>query len=103
MGQRRSTIERDWLDLTRRRLPAAALAAGWPIVEDHCFQRVLLDNACGGVWYDHIIGRPAYRCASDAQLAAALTLGKALLDGHEDLDRLNARSLGWRAARNGPS
>lgn len=99
MAKRRSTLERDWLHLTRERLPAASRPMGWPIFEDHCFQRVLLDNACGGVWYDHIIGRPAYRCASDRQLTTALSLGEDALEGRVDLPTLNAQSLAWRRAR----
>lgn len=99
MAKRRSTLERDWHELTRRRLPAAAFERRWPIVEDHCFQRVLLDHACGGVWYDHILGRPAYACASDRQLRAAIALGEAALAGTADLTDLNRQSLAWRRAR----
>lgn len=91
------------MTLTRKRLPEAAFAQRWPIFEDHCFQRVLLDNACGGVWYDHIIGRPAYRCASQRQLEAALALGEAALRGEADLVALNAQSLAWRRDRSGAS
>ncbi len=101
MAPRRSTLERQWLELTTARLPAAAFGRGWPIHRDHCFQRVLWDNACGGVWYDHILGRPAYRCASDAQLAAAIALGEAALAGSADLAALNAQSLAWRRERAG--
>lgn len=95
----RSALEQTWLDLTRRRLPAAAGPRGWPIHADHCMQRVLLDHACGGVWYDHIPRRPAYRHAPEAVLARAVATGEAVLDGKADLRRLNAQSLAWRAAR----
>ena len=101
MAKRRRTLERDWLLLTRERMPRAARAMGWPVHEDHCFQRVLLDNACGGVWYDHVLGRPAYACAARSQLEAALALGEAALAGEADLAELNARSLAWRRARRG--
>ena len=102
MARRRSTLERDWKALTQARMPQAARAMGWPVHEDHCFQRILLDNACGGVWYDHVIGRPAYACASDRQLACALALGEAVLAGDADLAGMNARSLAWRRARATP-
>lgn len=93
---RRQKLEADWMTLTRRDLPQAADRHGWPIRDDHCFQRVLLDNACNGVWYDHIGGSPAYRHASDGVLLAAVTLGRAALDGRADIARLNRQSLRWR-------
>lgn len=82
--------------LTRVALPAMASARGWPIRNDHCFQRVLLDAACGGRWYDHIAGRPAYRAASDATLEAAVNAAEAVLQGSSDLKSLNAQSLRYR-------
>ena len=82
--------------LTREVLPAMAAARGWPIRNDHCFQRVLLDAACGGRWYDHIAGRPAYRAASDETLEAAVKAAEAVLQGSSDLKSLNAQSLRYR-------
>ena len=84
-----------WFALTRDRMPGLAHQRGWPVSEDHCFQRILLDNAVGGRWYDHI-ARPAYRNASDAQLREAIALGKAAIRGDEDLAALNRKSLEWR-------
>ncbi len=92
----REILERDWLDLTRILLPDAA-RPDWPIHNDHCFQRVLLDAACGGVWYDHITARPAYRHAPDAVLGQAVDLGREVLAGTADLSALNTQSLHWRA------
>lgn len=92
-------MEADWLDLVRRHLPAMAIERGWPIRSDHCFARVLLDNAVRGCWYDFVSGRPAYRRASDAQLSAALALGRAAAAGGLDMAAANARSLGWRRQR----
>ena len=63
---------------------------------DHCFQRILLDNACGGVWYDRIAKRPAYRHAPDDVLREAVRLGEAALKGGADMDVLNESSLRWR-------
>lgn len=68
---------------------------------DHCFQRILLDHACGGVWYERVPGRPAYRCASDGVLADAVALGEAVLEGRADLVALNRQSLAWRGKRSG--
>jgi hypothetical protein len=92
----REMVEQDWLDLTRIRLPKRAIDERWPLRLDHCFQRILLDDACGGCWYDHIVGRPAYANAPDAVLSRAIATGKALLAGAADLTALNAQSLAWR-------
>ncbi len=92
---RRSALEAQWLTLTRETLPAAA-TRDWPVRFDHCFQRILLDAACGGVWYDHIAKRPAYAHAPDEVLTAAIALGRAVLAGEADLVALNRQSLVWR-------
>ncbi|MDP1027371.1 hypothetical protein Q5H91_09110 [Sphingomonas sp. KR1UV-12] len=63
---------------------------------DHCFQRILLDTACGGRWYDHIAGRPAYAHADNAVLARAVAMGRAVVAGDADLAALNRQSLAWR-------
>ncbi len=89
----RAELEGRWLRLTRVDLPGAAAERGWPIRFDHCFQRVLLDAACGGCWYDHIEGRPAYRAARLELLERAVALGEEVLAGTADLPALNRRSL----------
>lgn len=95
----RSALETRWLTLNRHDLPGVAVARGWPISADHCFQRALLDHAAGGVWYDHIAGRPAYAHADSALLARAVALGEQVLAGKADLAALNRQSIAWRAAR----
>lgn len=92
----RAVLEARWLDLTRRVLPSLAGERGWPVHADHCFQRILLDAATDGAWYDAIRGRPAYRAATDAQLDRAVALGEEAAAGTADLAALNARSLAWR-------
>jgi hypothetical protein len=94
--EKRATLEQQWLDLTRLALPEAAVSRGWPIHKDHCFQRVLLDNACGGHWAATILRTPAYRHAPGSILLAAINLGLAVLGGTADLHLLNERSLQWR-------
>jgi hypothetical protein len=66
---------------------------------DHCFQRILLDHACGCCWYDVIAGRPAYRAAPDPLLERSVELGEAVLAGKADLHALNRQSLLWRRGR----
>ncbi len=92
----RNAMQARWLDLTRRELPALAAARQWPVRADHCFQRILLDNAFGDVWYAHVTGRPAYTHAEPAALARAVALGEAAIAGTEDMAVLNRRSLDWR-------
>ncbi|RYH02821.1 GCN5-related N-acetyltransferase [Salipiger sp. IMCC34102] len=92
----RADLERRWMTLTREDLPRVARDRDWPIHLDHCFQRVLLDQACRGCWYDRIEGRPAYRAAPEPILRRAVELGEAVLAGLVDLDALNAQSLRWR-------
>ncbi len=87
-----------WFSLTRERMPGLAKACEWPVSEDHCFQRILLDNAIGGRWVDEIPA-PAYRNAPDAILRQAISLGEAAIAGVEDLAALNANSLAWREGR----
>jgi hypothetical protein len=95
----RLALEARWLTLTRDILPGLARERGWPVHQDHCFQRILLDNACGGIWYDAIPKRPAYRHADPDLLARAVRLGEACVGGTEDLSQLNRHSLDWRWAR----
>lgn len=92
----RAELEASWLRLTREVLPGLAAARRWPVVADHCFQRILLDTVCGGVWYAHVAARPAYRHLDDARLVAAVALAEAIVDGTTDLAPLNDASLAWR-------
>jgi len=95
----RAALEQQWLTLIRHDLPTLAAGRAWPITLNHCFARVLLDNAVGGCWYDAIPRRPAWRHATDAQLAAAVALGRQAAAGTLDMEGANARSLAWRRAR----
>jgi hypothetical protein len=97
----RAALEAEWLHLTRVDLPALATQRGWPVSADHCFQRILLDHAVGGRWYDHVTGRPAYRHLSHDALARAVALGHAAAAGEADLSALNAQSLAWRGKGRG--
>ena len=95
----RTELEARWLALTGQELPAVAMSRGWPVRFDHCFQRILLDAACGGCWYDSIAKRPAYRHAPEAVLEIAVALGEDVLAGTADLHNLNRQSLACRVRR----
>ena len=86
-----------YLHFTGTVLPAMARGGDvrWPVREDHCFQRIVLDHVCGGVWYD-TLKRPAYKHLSYAQAEAAATLARDIADGRADLAALNRQSLIWR-------
>jgi hypothetical protein len=92
----REEREHRCLALTREVMPGLAAERGWPVRADHCFQRILLDHACGTRWYDAIAARPAYRHATDSQLDSAFALGEAVVAGEADLVALNRQSLAWR-------
>ena len=79
-------------------LPARAAREGWALRRNHCFGRVLLDDAVGGSWYDVLDRRhAAYRQLDDERLAHAIAQGERLLhEGDPLLRELDAQSLRWR-------
>ena len=99
MDERQQLVAR-WFALTRTDMPVVAKERGWPVHLDHCFQRILLDNAVQGAWRK-AMPAPAWRNASAAQLTRAIELGEAALAGDADLVELNRRSLEWRGKRRG--
>ena len=102
-GIEREALEQRWLKLTRQTLPALAAERRWPVSADHCFQRVLLDAATGGIWYDAVSARPAYRHVDEATLRRAIMLGEGAVHGDTDLADMNRRSLALRRARKAAS
>jgi proline racemase len=84
--------------LVREELPAAARRDGWVLREDHCFGRVLLDDAAGGCWYDVLDRRrTAFLQLTDAQLAQAVALAERLpVEGDPLLREVDERSRAWR-------
>jgi hypothetical protein len=97
----RDALLRRYLELVRADLPARAARDGWVLRQDHCFGRVLLDDAVGRCWYEVLDRRrPAFRQLDDAQLAGAVALGERLLaEGDPLLRQVNDRSLAWRGKR----
>ena len=90
-----------WRELVEDRLPRAARnRTDWPVALDHCFARILLDNACGRPWRE-VVRPPAWRRMPVSDLSAALALGEAALAGRVDLAELNRRSLRLRGKLKG--
>ncbi|MEZ3117662.1 hypothetical protein RYH80_17225 [Halobaculum sp. MBLA0147] len=107
MGQRTlggddlGPLREAYLERVEDRLPARARAAGdWPIHEDHCFARVVLDNVFGDEWYAHVDGSPAYERLSRAELERAVDIADRMLsEGRPAVIELNEKSLRWRGER----
>lgn len=95
-GPGHADLRRHWRNLVEKRLPeAAAQHPRWPVRHDHCFARILLDNACGGPWRERV-DAPAWANMPPGDLSIALALGEAVLADRADLAMLNRRSLAWR-------
>ncbi|MEM8693171.1 MAG: GCN5-related N-acetyltransferase [Pseudomonadota bacterium] len=95
----RAALEAVWLDLTNRALPRLAAKRDKPISEIHCFQRALLDRACGRGRNKHLAGPPAYRRVSDSMLVGVVAAVRDVLSGQADLGSLNQPSLVRREKR----
>lgn len=98
-------LQKDWNDLYKKRLPALAKNKDvsqkkWPVQLDHCFARIILDNAIGGdkPW-NQVIKSPAYKNMTQEQLKDAIALGEKLATGEEDLVALDEKSLALRGKR----
>lgn len=87
-----------WRRLVGETLPLAARTRNWPVSEDHCFARILLDNACGRPWRE-MVHPPAWKNTPIDLLRNAISLGEAALAGSSDLNKLNNRSLDLRGKR----
>ena len=93
-----------YMNLTKKVLPllAGSDEHNWPIREDHCFQRIVLDTICGGVWYDHL-SCPAYKHLTNDQARRAVKLCHDIAESQADLHKLNLQSLDWRGKSKNPS
>ena len=95
--EEKDTLIDTYMHLTKEVLPSLARSdrKNWPVSEDHCFQRIVLDTICGGVWYEHL-DRPAYKHLTNNQAQRAVGLCRDIADGRVDLKQLNQQSLIWR-------
>lgn len=98
--QNRRDLIDAYMHLTKTVFPSLAQSADneWPVCEDHCFQRIVLDTICGGAWYAHL-DRPAYKNLTHDQAQRAVALCREIAAGPADLRQLNNQSLIWRGKR----
>ena len=94
---RTADLVSQYMVLTKEIMPDLARTSHthWPVRNDHCFQRIVLDAVCGGVWYNHLL-RPAYKNLTHALAANAVDLCDDIISGDSDLVVLNRQSLIWR-------
>lgn len=82
MDLKSSNVERLrdlYMNLAGRILPQLAKGQGWTITEDHCFQRVVLDNVFEDIWYNHLDKDseiPAYKQLSKDELVSAIRFSR---------------------------
>ncbi|KAK6437877.1 hypothetical protein LTR95_005931 [Oleoguttula sp. CCFEE 5521] len=95
-------LRTQWNDLYRTKLPAMAKARDqaqpkWPVFLDHCFARIVLDNAIGidKPWTE-VVKSPAVKNMSEEQLTNAISLAERLANGEANLVELDERSLELR-------
>ncbi|KAI7450614.1 hypothetical protein KC336_g280, partial [Hortaea werneckii] len=98
-------LREKWNELYKQRLPALAKARDpvqptWPVFLDHCFARIVLDNAIGKdkPWTE-VVKSPAVKNMSEDQLRTAIDLAERLASGKADLVALDERSLEVRGKR----
>lgn len=89
-------IRTRWRELVDRDLPAAAdNHMDWPVYLNHCFARILLDNAVGQYWRN-AIKAPAWKNTPLPVLQTAIDLGESIISGDADIWLLNDTSLKMR-------
>lgn len=89
-----SALQAEYRRLTETVLPEQA-TADWPVQDDHCFQRIVLDTLCEGVWYDHL-GRPAREHMTADQLREAIDIAASMCGDPDRVAELNRASLRYR-------
>ncbi len=89
----------EYLFLTNDLLPGLSKENDWPIHENHCFQRVLLDHLFQDCWYQHVPKgpTPAYRQLNLTQLGHLLrSTHQMCWMSRAEVTRQNNQSLQWR-------
>ena len=99
---RLAELQAQWKHLYYDYLPSLAKArdpvqSTWPVYLDHCFARIVLDNAVGvdRPW-TAVVKQPAVKNMTTEQLGAAIALAERVAIGEANLVRLNETSLEMR-------
>ncbi|KAL8737803.1 MAG: hypothetical protein Q9181_001337 [Wetmoreana brouardii] len=104
-SRKMDSLQAEWRKLYGETLPSLALSKSsaqrtWPVHLDHCFARIILDNAVGnGEPWTSKLKSPAFKNMTAMQLQKCIALGKAIRDGKEDLVKLDAKSLEARGKK----
>lgn len=89
-----------YLNITGEVLPQLARENNWVIRFDHCFQRVVLDNVFGEIWYnclDKDSSKPAYKQIERDNLISAVKISREMVrEGGQRVEELNEKSLQHR-------
>jgi hypothetical protein len=93
--QTRVRLLKAWEETIQRLVEKSQGVGGYPVKEDHCFKRILLDHICGGVWYEKI-SKPAKAHMSLEQLEGGIEAGRQMLENPERSWKWNRESLEWR-------
>jgi hypothetical protein len=99
--EQRLKLMDEYFRLTREELPHIAQNRGWAATEDAHFQRIVLDNVMGGVWYGKL-KEPAVLSLSKSQLKKAVRLCEDMVSGRVNFNDINERSLQWREEKGVP-
>lgn len=98
-------LQEQWNYLYKEYLPTLAKARDeaqtrWPVMFDHCFARIVLDNSIGiDKPWTKVLPPPAYKHMSETQLRAAIALAERIAAGTANLVELDERSLQLRGKR----
>lgn len=95
-------LRNQYLELTNHVLPNLAASRHFPVRENHCFQRIILDNLLGCCWYEVLERKrePAYKQLSETQLEEAIALANRIIAQPDSyLQHLNQNSLNWRGKK----
>ena len=94
-----------WKYLYAEYLPSLAKAkdpaqSKWPVNLDHCFARIVLDNAVGrDAPWTQVVKSPAVKYMTVGQFESAIGLAEKIANGEADLVELDERSLILRGKR----
>jgi hypothetical protein len=96
---KREDLRDRYIHLTNQVLPQLARQRNFPVDQNHCFQRIILDNLFATCWYDVLCRKQgaAYKQLTEEQLEGAIAIAEAIIAQPDSyIYRLNQNSLNWR-------